>query len=353
MMLLHAVYVYISTDLSPIPLFWLVPVTLYVASWFIAIPALLFFRTVTLPVHRWLLLVEAVLIGAAVFFRCLASALDVYALVVLQFGVLFVVGLVCHGELLKDCSLSVRSVPVTSCAMVGILAGYYFMAALPVWSTGPTLDLSIVLVLASLVRPVAPFRALWSRSAEPVQGWRSHALDIVAPAGLGALTVLTLWLSGFWGEERRPEWLSPALLFGVATGVCLLLCARPLRFGLAIAIVLLLHAVWIQPQENEELHRDRSYFGAVRAAEVQPATKPQRITKVDVEGWPPLEDAFKTQYIERKNGVITNLPETFAKNFSWFPNPNLDASQSAALVGYGAASGPLPLLGAWALRLRR
>lgn len=347
MMMLRAIQTYVSMELSPIPLFWVLPLTFYLVSWVIVIPTTLFLRPAALAVHRWLTLLEAVYITVAVFFLCMPNILDVYQSLALLLGVCSVTTLVCHGELLKDCRLTVRTVPVTACAMIGILAGQYLLnSVLPRFSPTLDYDLPIILVLACLARPVASFRALWSRIDPSVQNWRSFAADILVPIILGWLTWLLICLSGPRGQPPRGEWLSPTLLFGVTVGCCFLLCARPLRFGLAVAIMFVLHFGFIEPRSEEERKGTDSYFGVLRVTKGEGSEKT-----------PKIDDLFKGLMQKNNDRGIgfENQPDQFLTKYDWFPrvdNRALEASQAAAFVGFAAVREPLPLVGASAMRLR-
>jgi hypothetical protein len=126
------------------------------------------------------------------------------------------------------------------------------------------------LVLACFLRTTLQPRALLR--LQPIKGYTQQlsdfTLDVVLPIALGVLVFATLWFAGLW--QARPAagvsaWLSAPLIFGIALGFCVLFSLRPWRFGLAVGILLLLHA-WQQPPPDPQI---RLFFGIIRVTPVE------------------------------------------------------------------------------------
>src|SRR5205085_477044 len=93
--LLLSVTTFLTTDLAAIPLLWVVPLALYLLTF-----TLTFARRPLLP-HRWMvrLLPPAVI---AVVLSMLAEATEpLVLLLVVHLAALFIVAMVCHGELAR------------------------------------------------------------------------------------------------------------------------------------------------------------------------------------------------------------------------------------------------------------
>jgi len=254
--LLTAAQTYLLTELTPIPLFWLVPVVLYLASWGIAIPAMLLLRANTLIIHCWLMLLEALYIVAAIFVFCISDSRDFHLSLSLLGGVSFVVSLVCHVELLKDCTSTVRSFAVITSAMCGLALGQFFMRiVMPQLSNSVWCDLAVALVMASFARgQVSLRRMLSSHPMKKVDNsTRSAALDIVLPFSLAAAIQIVFWLC-------PRDLVSETNVFAGALAVCLLFCERPVRFGLGIGFVVVVFVTSPWDQRTPDFDEDRSYF---------------------------------------------------------------------------------------------
>src|SRR5262249_41063520 len=104
----------------------------------------------------------------------------------------------------------------------------------------------------------------------PPRGYLLHyLLDAVLPIGLAVLTVLrvvagnSVWLREFWydtgknlfGEENAGGFMrgmTQLVVYGLPILGCFLFYARPLRFGLGLAAVLLVFGVREAAQEAED-----------------------------------------------------------------------------------------------------
>jgi hypothetical protein len=111
-----------------------------------------------------------------------------------------------------------------SWVVLGAAAGALFnMVAAPLLFRS-VVEYPLMLVLACLLRP-----AWWAAGVRTAWRWRRVGLDLLLPAGFAALTIVLLWLA--------------PTVWPLALGLCLLLVARPVRFGLGLGAVLLSHAL--------------------------------------------------------------------------------------------------------------
>jgi spermidine synthase len=196
----------------------------------------------------------------------------------LHLVVLFVVAMVCHGEL-------ARSRPATHrltefylwMSLGGVLGGLFNALVAPViFNTVAEYPLGLVLVCFLLPRS----------SLEPQDRWRLR-LDVGLPAALGLLTIILLsglvsisvspsglstilhWTPDQVQDRFRsllhfdPDRLNTALRFALPVALCYSFAERPIRFGLGVGAILVAHA-WCADAGSGVLHRERSFFGALK-----------------------------------------------------------------------------------------
>lgn len=319
--LLLGVTTFISTDLAAVPLLWVVPLALYLLTF------VLVFARRPLVWHRGMVWLQPFLVvGAAlVFHENLTEWM--WAVILLHLTMFFVTALVCHGEL-------ARSRPPARwltefyiwMSLGGVLGGLFNALVAPL--VFPTVvEYPLALVLACMLRPqpptgAHPVRSRWLDLVIPVWLWFlvKEATQWLSPADRGWLVVswpsiVTLLATGFvvlgfrswwvrgpilaavlalagllvfehaWPDRAwtlitgtgSKEWLDATRLeFYVlgAAGLAALGCIlRPIRFGLAVGVVLLAGHLWYgqeaagQGAQERLIYRDRSFFGVIRVEE--------------------------------------------------------------------------------------
>jgi hypothetical protein len=235
--LMLGVTTHISTDIAATPLFWVVPLTLYLLTF-----VLVFARRPLLR-HAWMLRAQPfALIVMALTLDYLPAIFWLGLLVHLL--VFFITAMVCHGELARRRPAASHLTEFYVWMSVGgVLGGIFNGLLAPIIFNG-VYEYPIVLALACLLRP--------RKEGASAFLWK----DLLIPAAL--LAVLSLPM------------MDPAQLGNVATGIlfvvlgCVLLNAadRPLRFALAFAVVIFgaagmgHHFRWLE--------QERSFFGVNR-----------------------------------------------------------------------------------------
>ncbi len=220
--LLLGVTSYITTDVAAVPLFWVVPLALYLLTFILVFakrPPIA--HGVALRAQAFV--VTLVAVGALVSFVSVAFPWPWIGVHLLGF---FLTALVCHGEL-------ARSRPDPShlteyylwLSFGGVLGGVLTALVAPLVFSGLA-EYPLALVLACLLRP-------WVAPGSVKDGWRR---DILLPCLL--LLVVGLLLKSTVMLADAPAFWRVALL-GVAAplvAVALLgFSTRPLRFGLGVA----------------------------------------------------------------------------------------------------------------------
>jgi hypothetical protein len=230
--LMLAATTYLTTDFTSLPLFWVLPLGVYLLTFVLAFarPALRL-PAALMPV---LVLGLVVLMGSGL-------RLPVAGVIAAHLLVLFVVGLACHGELAR---LRPATRHLTAYYLLqsggGALGGVFNAVVAPLVFSS-VLEYPVTLVLVCLLLPASrPSRATSA----------SRLLDLALP--------LALWGAGFALAVSARVPLVLALAGAVLA--CLLFVNRPWRFGLGVGAVWLAGAAGGTPG-LEVISQERTFFG--------------------------------------------------------------------------------------------
>jgi hypothetical protein len=245
--LMLSVTTYLTTDIAAIPLLWVLPLALYLLTF-----TLTFMRRSLMPHHAMVRLLPAVAVLLTI--ALLAQATEPIALLVLgHLLLLFVVAMVCHGELAR------LRPPVEQLtgfylwvSLGGVLAGTFNGLIAPLVFDGLA-EYPLVLVVACLVAP--------PRSADADQGLTRF--DLLWPVALGALTAALIVACQSFGLRTGP--LAIGVMFAVPAVLCYTMLDRPLRFGLGVA-ALFLAGLLYEGNHGHIIYQERSFFGVHRVA---------------------------------------------------------------------------------------
>ena len=244
--LLLGVTSYITTDVASAPLLWVVPLAIYLLTFI-----LVFARRPTLPHAAMVRLMPFMLIPLVL---TMAPGLQVplSLVLILHLGCLFVVAMVCHGELARRRPPSERLTDFYFCLSIGGVLGGMFNALLAPVIFPDVWEYPIALVAACLIRPTTP-----------EDSGRSLAWDIVLPLGLLAIIFLVRRLLPGTSEGGHLPVLT--VLFGfVVPGIALMnFWPRQVRFAAGVAAVLVASAA-VGSGDTTAITTDRSFFGVSR-----------------------------------------------------------------------------------------
>jgi hypothetical protein len=248
---------YLTRDLSPVPLLWVVPLALYLLTFVVAFSPWTNAARLTVWGRR-LLPVAAILVAYTLVLR---AERPLAVLLVVHLAGVAVAGLLCHGRLAGD-----RPSPrhLTEfylwVALGGALGGAFNAVVAPL--VFPSLvEYPIALVAACLLRPPPPKKRpelleFFLRDERPTR-W----MDVVVPALLGGAIALALVLAR--DDQGAVSQDAVGIAAGLALGFTVNMWRRPLRFGLAVGAIMLAGAL-AASQGDELLERDRSFFGTYR-----------------------------------------------------------------------------------------
>jgi hypothetical protein len=241
--LLLGVTAHITTDIGSAPLFWVLPLALYLLSF-----ALAFARRPPLR-HEWMIRLQPlVVIPLAVAISSLA--LPIVTSMAFNLAAFFVIAMVCHGELARLRPDASRLTEFYLFVSLGGVLGGLFNALLAPLLFSQVWEYPLLLALSCLALPASS------------SGGR-HALlkDIAYPAAFFALLLSALH---FRLVPMEAHITAIGTLAFVLPGVALLnFSSRPLRFALALA-------AWLFVPQLISLHDSlltaRSFFGVYRVS---------------------------------------------------------------------------------------
>ncbi|MCP4248780.1 MAG: hypothetical protein GY778_17185 [bacterium] len=242
---------YVTTDLAPVPLLWVVPLAIYLLTF-----ALVFARKPLIAqatMVRWLPFLIA---PAAVVAQSLDQVVPSGLIIALHLVAFFVAAMVCHGRL---AALRPEARYLTEfylwVSIGGVLGGLFNAVAAPLIFNA-LFEYPLVMVLACLALPWG-----WGKTGKP----RDRYLDLGLPVGLG-LTTLAIVL----GMQRLSVSVSETLL-AITVGLpligCLAMRQRGLRFALSLGAVLAASAFCANLQTGRFLYAGRNFYGVKEVIE--------------------------------------------------------------------------------------
>src|SRR4051812_6700734 len=246
---------YLTRDLTPVPLLWVIPLALYLATFVAAFaPGVRAERLVA--AGRLLLPPVAILL---VYTLAIGSQKPLALLLALHLIGLTVAALMCHARLAAD-----RPPPrgLTEfylwIAAGGVLGGIFNAIVAPL--VLPTLiEYPAAIVAACLLRPAGEKKRpdlleFFLRDPRPTK-----LMDYVVPLLLGGALAIALELARPSGGGE-PSFAARTAIVGLFCGLSLNLARRPIRFGLGLGAILIAASLALVPGEKT-LYRDRSFFG--------------------------------------------------------------------------------------------
>jgi len=246
--LMLSVTTYITSEVAPIPLLWVIPLAIYLLAFI-----LVFAKHRWLP-HRWMVRTLPFAVAAVVYTLIGRILNPIGLLISLHLFCLLVVAMVCLGELANDRPSAAHLTEFYLWISTGGVLGGMFNALLAPVLFSTVVEYPFTLVLACWLAP-----RLRNASKDTLR----HKLDFFLPIGIGLATAgLTLWLRG------RVDWslsLNMALMYGIPVALCLCLLRNPPSFASSLACIFI--SFWLVPgYRNQTLSVQRSFFGINRVS---------------------------------------------------------------------------------------
>src|SRR5919112_1000461 len=281
--LMLGVTAFVTTNISPVPLLWVIPLSLYLFSFVIV-----FSPSQRMPdaVHKAMVAALPLVIAFLVI-TWLTNILrnPYWALILVHFAGFFVITMVLHGEVGRDRPPARHLTEFYLWVSVGGVLGGVFNALIAPVAFDTVIEYPLMIIMACLFLPGLLLARLVAGERDGRDEARrgdeeermtssgsgrgrqlSLVLDIVLPLALGGLMVAL----GFAVDEgtfdsifdRPTVW---QLFIGLGAGLACLwfayISSRPIRFGLGIAALIV--AVTFANGETS-LFEDRSFFGVYR-----------------------------------------------------------------------------------------
>jgi hypothetical protein len=251
--LMLGVTTYLTTDVAPMPLLWVMPLAIYLLTFVLAFAR----RARTWQGMHRLLPILALPLTMTIAFGVVGP---LWILALLHLLAFFVISIVCHGELANSRPSPERLTEFFIWVAVGGVLGGIFNALLaPILFTRP-IEYPLVLVAGCLLRR----KDATGRTLPAVSRW-----ELAVPFAVGAVVIGLVWLVRVIPIVGLPGLL---VVGGVPAALCFALRFRPVAFGLAVGALMLTTTLLREDIGYRILHRERSFFG-VWQVRVYPTAK--------------------------------------------------------------------------------
>jgi hypothetical protein len=315
----------LTLDVPAIPLFWVLPLALYLLSF-----VLVFAKRPPVS-HEWLALRMPLFILIALIPTVIKSKFSLVFLILLYSIILLAIAMVCHGQL-------ARSRPKISrltefylwISFGGVLGGIFNALVAPViFST--VVEFPLVLIFAALLRP-----PIAQKPMTPAQAAKMKRNDWLLPIALGLILVAALSGLAHTGVVFAHPLL--VLIFGCSMVWCLSFSKRPLRFAAGVT-ALLAASSFYTPEVGQVLHTDRNFFGVLRVTNSPDGSLRYLIHGATLHGAQSLNPALNREplsYFTRSGPAGTILGALHAKTL--YGSSGAERKPKWAVVGLGAGA---------------
>jgi hypothetical protein len=317
---------YFTTDIAAIPLLWVVPLAIYLLSFIIVFAKRpwLAHETMVRALPPTVLCLVFLMIGGG------THQMQTAIVMLVHLVALFVVAMVCHGELARLRPPAEHLTSFYLCMSLGGVLGGMFNALLAPLVFTRVVEYPLALICGCLLMP---------RAKASDAGLVKRCLDLVLPALLGLIAAgLILGLAAGPDSASKaipflrdlPPALSAMLVYLVPLVLCFTFAGRPVRFGLGVGAILLASALCQDPQGNV-IHRERGFFGDLHIRYDSSGKYIQMVHGTTLHGMQSLNPAERGEPLTyfHKTGPIGQL-------FSTLQGP--DQPRQVAVTGLGVGT---------------
>jgi hypothetical protein len=244
--LMLGVTTYLSSDVAVIPLLWVVPLALYLATFVLA-----FARRQFVPLGS-LRRIFPLLVVALVLLLNLRATEPIAGLTLLHLATFFAAAMLCHGELAATRPPSSQLTEFYLWMAFGGVLGGVFNALIAPFIFNSVAEYPLALMLASLLilqlrEGDRPLEVRWP--------------DLLWPALFAGLASV-LAIVG-WRYDSGSNPLMPVLALGVPAMICYFLSKNAVRFALGLGATLV-GASFYHGGKEHLLYAERTFFGVNR-----------------------------------------------------------------------------------------
>jgi hypothetical protein len=244
---------YITTDLAAIPLFWVLPLALYLLTMVMA-----FARKPLMSLRTLSLLLPAIL----PLWLITLVPLPVWVMVGCHLSVFFLVALMCHSRLAASRPPAKYLTEFYLWMSVGGLLGGFFNAFAAPLIFNRVIEYHLMLALACLLKPPINRISTDKSAAGQIPGDLSRSfviMDLAAPIAMFAAAMgIILSLKAMNVQSAYPARFVAYLLIPFA---CFFFRNRPVRFGMGFAALLIISGYLLEQGTGTTLHRERNFYG--------------------------------------------------------------------------------------------
>lgn len=303
-----AVTTYVTTDLAPTPMLWVIPLTLYLLSFiFVFARKQLVSRETYLrafPYAVTLLVFSSLLLGD-------------WSVLLMHVAAFFVAAMVCHGELAATRPTARHLTEFYVWMSVGGVLGGVFNSMIAPVLFPRVIEYAITIGVSGFLL-ARPIQSAWNDRPQSEFLFATFTALLIAGAMVWTATI-----------RARSDMTIMLVMIGVPVLVLLILTNRPKVYA-AVAGVVLIHSAWQPPIPGRVLFVDRSYFGVHWVLEETELKQNQLVHGVTMHGIQDQGDANACNpltYYSRR-GPLGDV----------FRNVTLPADGEIALVGLGTGA---------------
>jgi len=260
--LMLGVTTFLSTDVAAIPLFWVIPLALYLLSFIIV------FARVENLIRRVMAALLPVSLTALIFVNYADVGIPKGIIFIVHLVNFFVTCMVCHGEIAASRPTTKHLTEFYLWISVGGVLGGIFNALIAPVTFNTILEYPLLLALGALLLPIGG-----ERIRRDGKMWRNVLLYLAVPL---ALVALTYWFATELPLENvdlgrlaalvniNEKTLGLILTYGSLGLICygIAFLKKPFLFGMAAAAVLMT-LVATEDTGRDIVHRERSFFGVL------------------------------------------------------------------------------------------
>ncbi len=248
--LMYGITTYITTDIAPVPLLWIVPLSLYLVTFILA------FSRQADTIYPWIRNLFPVAALPLAFSLMLGTRIPLGLAFSAQFGGFLFLALYCHLELARRRPAAHHLTAFYFwLSLGGVLGGFFSAIAAPLLFNTP-LEYPIAIILACIIRMgVSDLRFLFHR-------WLYYILPLcalLAGLGFGGLKIYQM--------SSPPAWM--LIVFTAAALIILFLFIRSMRFRLVLGVAGIGALLMLPFHQPGYRFTDRSYFGVHRIRDVE------------------------------------------------------------------------------------
>lgn len=259
---------YITSNVAPIPLLWVVPLALYLLT-FILVYAAKPIAPVTILGRIFPMLVVPLAIT-------ILLAADQPIMGFFHLAVFFVAAWMCHGRLAQEAPAAEGLTEYWLYVSLGGALGGAFVAIVAPVVFNSLAEYPLALVAAAMLRPAIP-RERTAGAGSLLARWDDRRVDLLYPVAVAVLAAVLILI----GKPILPPGMTRTfLLMGVPAALAFAAIDRPLRFGLALGAAFWIPTALQVASDGRILLTERSFFGVHRVireeATVQTVREPGR-----------------------------------------------------------------------------